>query len=380
MKLYQLNPICAINASNDFETYYRKSWIFDFSQKIKLYYPYMIIENHFLHPRLKNKIEFNNNGIKNVIHPATKGRIHHNDVDLFSVSFLHSIKEMKDGILINHKPFTFLSIYLLNELKHKPYIVQTHGEGNPSLACSILRHNYRLKIMKYFEPRIIACVDYYLAGSIYEREFLRERYNNIKIRLFKGGIDFNSFKPKISKDNKKITLLYVGKFYKAKGVHILIDAYLKLKEKYQMDLMCIGGSENDELYNFVKANANICICRIEADKLRRFYEKADIYIMPTPKEDRVMILGGIGTAPIEAMAHNIPVITNNLVHFPDPTKIKVIGSLGEPDYILAIENVINTLGDFNSVRDEAIKYYDDEVVVSEYVEICKEISQKYKLS
>ncbi len=379
MKIYQINPVCPINADDDLEKFFTAGWAYEFSIKILKYYPLIIIENHFLHPNIKKKIIINKNGINNVLHPTLKGKLHYNDVDVFSVSLYRDIQQFDQaGVIINHRPFTFMSMYCNHLFNSRPYVVQTHGEGIPSLAKKYLGKNIRNSILSILEKYSMSKIDFYLAGSVIERDYIRKCYPHINVELFKGGICFNEFvKSDTAPSSSEIKILYIGKFYRAKGVDLLIEAVKELKQIYPIKLICIGGEKSDELYDIVLENADIISTRTNKEKVCAMLNIADIYVLPTPQGGKVMNLGGIGTAPIEAMAYNVPVVSNNLIHFPNPSQIPNIGSMGIPNYTIAIRSIIEHRHAYKNIREIAKNLFDDEIVISNLINYCKIAHEKY---
>ena len=89
-----------------------------------------------------------------------------------------------------------------------------------------------------------------------------------------GGSFFNIEKI----NNNRISILYVGSFYRYKGVDIILDAFEKLKKDYNISLTCVGGSPSDELYEKVNEKATRTVDRIPQEELLDFFEK-QIYVL-----------------------------------------------------------------------------------------------------
>ena len=380
MKLYQLNPVCNKNAGNlSVDEYSKGGWLNSFSEGLHSYYPSLIIENHYLHPGIHEKFILLRDGFTDVIHPCIKGKLHEKDFDIYSRSFLNYIKGIDDGVIVNHRPFTFMSLYLSGYMRHKPYIIQTHGEGTPAMSHFFDR-NIRTFILHKLSRELLAPVKHYLAGSKFEVDSLSNEMSFTKT-LFKGGIDFSKYKPfdkesEIRKFivNGKVNLVYVGKFYRSKGVSDLLQTYSKLKEKNSnISLVCIGGSTSDELFDKVNQTADYVFTRISNSAMIEILRECDIYILPTQNMGKVYQCGGIGTSPIEAMALGIPVISNNLIHFQNLNDIGSVGVIPGDNYFKAILDVMNDLSSYNNVRAISQTYYDNKTVFENYLNVAKSV-------
>ena len=109
------------------------------------------------------------------------------------------------------------------------------------------------------------------------------------------------------KNNKKVSLIYVGEFTKNKNIDVSINAVRKLKELgYNVNFIIVGG-RGDYEYKIKKlAKINQDIIEIydrieEKEKLLNMYRKSDIFIMPSRYESFGLVYG-------EAMSQGVPVI------------------------------------------------------------------------
>lgn len=94
------------------------------------------------------------------------------------------------------------------------------------------------------------------------------------------------------KNKDKILILYAGRLLKDKGLLLLIEAYEKLKEKYNNIELIVAG--DGPLYNEIKKHINIKLTgKLEYDELMKLYQKAHIFVNPSYSE-------GMPTAVLEA--------------------------------------------------------------------------------
>ena len=103
---------------------------------------------------------------------------------------------------------------------------------------------------------------------------------NIQGDIWGPGVEDHFFNIDKKINNNRISILYVGSFYRYKGVDIILDAFEKLgkKKDYNISLTCVGGSPSDELYEKVNEKATRTVDRIPQEELLDFFEK-QIYML-----------------------------------------------------------------------------------------------------
>ncbi len=157
-----------------------------------------------------------------------------------------------------------------------------------------------------------------------------------------NAVDLNEFK-KVSIDkniwqrefniNKKV-ILYVGHFYKWKGVYTLLDASYKIDNP----VILIGGTKEDQIKirKYIKNNKIINVyirSFIPHSKIIKYIKSADVLVLPnTSKEER----SAKYTTPIklfEYMASGVPIVASQLDSFKYFLKDHLSAILFKPDNI-----------------------------------------------
>lgn len=108
-------------------------------------------------------------------------------------------------------------------------------------------------------------------------------------------------------------LLYVGQVKKIKGIDILIEALALLrKEGTRAKLLIAGGAtsrQDEEFFQELKEKARGLDVEflgwVEHEKLPEFYERADIFVLPSLSEAWGMVVA-------EAMAAGLPVVASDV--------------------------------------------------------------------
>jgi len=111
-------------------------------------------------------------------------------------------------------------------------------------------------------------------------------------------------------------LLIVGASYLNKNVDRALEAYSKVKNKINHDLVIVGGRKN--YINFLKKKAKalgidkntIFLGYVSLNNLSTLYSKADALLFPSLYE-------GFGIPPLEAMSCGCPVVASNTSSLPE---------------------------------------------------------------
>lgn len=229
-------------------------------------------------------------------------------------------------------------------------------------------------------------IDYYFSSSIVEVDIMSSKWKIKKVAHFLDGIDYDKFIPadkhtskkKLNIPEDKNVLLYIGRFYALKGVDVILKSYQILRKEYNLKLILVGGNKNDEFYDqLIKTDAMV-IERIPEGKLMLYLRASDIYLMlPTV---RVIKFGGLGEAPIEALACNVPVVSPNLIHFPGtPAEREGVGLIpkDKDDVVDCIRTILDNPQKFARCREISRKYFDINKTIDLILNKYKELFSKY---
>ncbi len=210
---------------------------------------------------------------------------------------------------------------VLSEFPAYKVTIQYHGYGQPWW----LNWAERLLITP-IEKRHFPHVYHFFVHIKQRIHYLTEvlKIDTSKISFQNNGIDFDRFKPldkkscrrKLNLAERTFIILYVGAMVKTKGVDKIIKAYKILKKKHDnVYLLFVGATKTDPLYYQAKKTADQVIELTDNKNLPLFYNAADVYVFFGNR--KTIDYAGVGTAPTEAMACNLNVISTNLIHLPD---------------------------------------------------------------
>lgn len=214
-------------------------------------------------------------------------------------------------------PIGVAAMYLAQKYQ-KPYIVTTHGMD--FYRCFPKGHvvsrglPYKPKEMELVSSVMesanqVICVSPKFASDV-EAEFPKARItvleNSYDKKLFKPD-DKQEIRKKLALPTDRKIILSVGNFIKEKGHIFLIEALGILVNNYpDILLILIGEGELKEKYlDLIRkkklSNNFMNFAKMSQQKLAKFYQAADIFVMPSINES-------FGLTLVEAMACGLPAV------------------------------------------------------------------------
>ena len=146
-------------------------------------------------------------------------------------------------------------------------------------------------------------------NSVGLRDLAYQTAANQPIQVIPNGVDCNEFTPAAKKSpDGTLQILCVSRLIERKGINYLIDAMAHLqKAGINCQLQIVGeGNLLQDLKNQVSElglnNRVELVGRLKHDELPGYYQKADIFILPSKNE-------GMSNTVLEAMAAGLPIIT-----------------------------------------------------------------------
>lgn len=271
----------------------------------------------------------------------------------------------RDYQLVIHRNsiFDWPFVWGISLLFPKARIIISHHGGRPKPANSL-----RGRISRLLQNRALQKADTltYLRAEIRNWALSLKRPPNVC--FLPVGADFSVFKPddkqacrqRLGLDPGKIYAVYVGRFYRLKGVDHILDVYSELQSE-GLEILLVGGLPDDELYSQIKSSG----CRfwgfVDWDLLRVIYSAADFYLHPAFSEK----FGGIDVSWMECLACDRPVLTSMFVELDfDYTDLGL--SLDSPaDIIPKTRIMMGSHQDFTKCRGMAMRYLDGNTAIAD---------------
>jgi len=141
------------------------------------------------------------------------------------------------------------------------------------------------------------------------KNLAQRTFDRINIQVIYNGVDADKFKPVIN-ENSNLTILFVGRLIKRKGIKYLLRAFKEVHDEYKScELTIVGeGPKRKYLENLCKqmnieSGVNF-LGGIKYKDIANVYKKASIVVLPSLEES-------LGNVTLEAMASGLPLITTN---------------------------------------------------------------------
>lgn len=334
-----------------------------------------------------------------IVHPVKIDRQINILSNISSIKHMIKImKEVKPDIVHVHTPIASVLGRIAAKLANvKDVIYTAHGfyfhENMPSKKYKLF-FNIEKWTGRLFTDFIFTQSeeDYILAKS---HNFLSRKKNNNYLHI-SNGIDIterfniknfdieqkNHINKTLDISENSVTLAFIGRLVKEKGILDLIRAFDIVSEQYEVNLIVMGSppkSERDQsLSDLIKGNKRKNVHFLGSVKnVEDYLYASDIFILPSYRE-------GMPRSIIEAMALENAIIATNirgsreevidnhngfLVNLSSPEEIaeKIITLINEKELLRKMK-----ISSFN----DAIKKYDEEEVVRKQINIFKKVSNQ----
>ncbi len=140
--------------------------------------------------------------------------------------------------------------------------------------------------------------------------------NKKKVILIRYGMEVkDNLEIKEFKKNDELTFGYIGRFYKGKGIHLLLKAFDSFHKTFPKHKLIFKGDGPLLSYikKYIQANSlTHCIAILPPElDINKIFNEIDILIFPTEIQE------GMGLILIEAMANNISIIKSHFINDDD---------------------------------------------------------------
>ena len=243
----------------------------------------------------------------------------------FSPHIFRTLLKIRDDYdLIHAHCHLFLSTImasLVRRIGSPPLIITTHGIMSASAPDW-----FNLLYMKTIGKWTLKSADRVICYTEMEKDKLANmlKIDSEKISVIPNGVDTDLFRPdpnnnKQSNQSNAITILWVGRFVRGKGVEYLIQAAkILVKAVPDLKILLVGDGPSKgkikgliEKFNLKK---NVIIKEnVPNENMPEVYQKSDIFVLPSLNE-------GVPKTLLEAMACGIPVIISEFPHLEELIK------------------------------------------------------------
>jgi len=254
----------------------------------------------------------------------------------------------------------------------------------------------------YFKPKFIRYLFYKMADRyVSKSEVITDIFQKSEIPMKKVvqipySVDVTRFKPVDSLKKKElrnklniwkdgIIILFVGGINERKGVHLLVDAFIKIEKKYPgLRLLIVGPTyKYDPKYicaikDKIKATAlgdKICLSGNNVNNVEEYMQCSEIFVLPSRQE-------GFPISIIEAMSSGLAVIGSDISEISRAQIVNGIDGyvfpVGDVEGLTStIEKLIFDKENYQKIvieaRKKAIANWSTEIVDSKYKELYHSI-------
>jgi len=232
------------------------------------------------------------------------------------------------------------------QLPNVKTVVTLQGDD---IFLDYIPEKYRLQSIEQIK-RLAESIDGFIVHSQYYADYMGERLGipPEKIHRVKLGIDHEGFAPNSAEPTERKRIGYLARLTPEKGFHILVDAFVRLREmRDDVDLTLAGwvGSEHkafsDEQFAKLDAaglgTAYQYSGVISREEKISFLQSIDVFTVPTTYREPK------GRFALEAMASGLPVVFPDHGAFPEIINESGCGILVRPDDPQHLAETLNNL-------------------------------------
>jgi glycosyltransferase involved in cell wall biosynthesis len=255
---------------------------------------------------------YDNSIIKNVLKSENPDIVHIHNFKGFSISSFAAAKSLNIPLVFTAHDYSLICMRA-NLLNSSGEICET-----PAIMCKI--YNKILKELVNNKPDLLISPSQFVIDKLQTNGIFRD----VKSQKVPLGIELKD-NPEYKKDYSKIDILYAGNLGEHKGVHILINAFKRIKND-NARLNIIGKGICEEKLKIIVENDNRVQFHgfMEGKELLKMYENANLTVVPSIWYDNSpMVI-------IESFSCGTPVIASRIGGIPELIEDGFNGYLFEP--------------------------------------------------
>lgn len=257
-------------------------------------------------------------------------------------------KDNQIGVILCHSNSPIAITHALFVKKYIPQIkviMYLHGA-----AENIIPHGIKYLYHRHFVNKMKDAADSIVAISKYVNKSCVDQFdlNPLKVHTVYNGVDCNLYVPGNHNPGNCMELIYVGRLFPAKGVHILIDAIAKMDDpsKVRLTVVGIGPSLNELKKQVQNAERPIDVKFLGARMdIQELLNTADFFVHPA------ILNEGFGITLIEAMACGVPCIAFNKGAIPEIIDSGRNGFIVQSDCAEALAAQLNACVSFIGTKE-----------------------------
>jgi glycosyltransferase involved in cell wall biosynthesis len=274
----------------------------------------------------------------------------------------------------------------LGQALGSPVCCTLQGEA---LFLEGLSEPYRSRALALIRSQV-PHVDRFIAVSDFEARFMTG-YLAIpasRVTVVPLGVDVDQFKMPDTRDTKEFTVGYLGRIAPEKGLHLLADAFVKLRKTTQARLEAAGylaAANKGYLAGVQRSLAAAGVAgdfvyhgEVDRDAKLRFLQRLDVLSMPATYDEPK------GFPLLEAMASGVPVVQPRRGAFVEILEQTGGGLLVEPDDAESLAAGLRRLATDRALgrqlgqrgREGVRRHYTTEAATAKLVAVYEQVTEK----
>lgn len=250
-------------------------------------------------------------------------------------------KQNNVDVVICHtgSPVTrFAYIYCQKHYKKAKYLLYLHANAHDGIYRNKLKQFITSKLTK--KAHQISSTTVAISNTVKNSYIQVYDFDNSKCKTIYNGINLDKFySNKIEKQDDCFNIIFVGRLFAAKGIHLLVNAIAKLPKDIKINVKIVGkdqGGYGEQCKNNAKQLGIENIVEFTGPKLNvpELLAESDLFVHPAICEE------GFGIAVVEAMASYIPCIAFNKGAMPEIIDNDINGYLVDDEKSQALSDAI----------------------------------------
>ncbi|MHA1252418.1 MAG: glycosyltransferase family 4 protein [Candidatus Helarchaeota archaeon] len=299
--------------------------------------------------------------------------LRHINISKFVINYLLPFRLLScrpDIFIMGEVPWNVVSLFitfLYAKILRKPIIIWCGNILETSSSVNLYINSFFKKMiiefyrtfLRMYRIFLYRFTTVFIAYSKKSELFLRY-YNIRKDKIFTGIqimpkelIPKANIKKSETKFRNKRVILYLGYFFKEKGVDLLIKAFKELNNPDYVLIIAGSGKEENNLKLLAENCSNIYfVGYVEGEEKAKYYSIADLFVLPTYRDTWAY---GVN----EAMYYGLPIIITDAAAASEIVKEENNGIVIKSGDINSLKNAITRiLNDdnlYNEMRNNSIK-------------------------
>jgi len=270
---------------------------------------------------------YDNSIITKILKTENPDIVHIHNFKGLSISSFASAKKLNIPIVFTAHDYSLICM--------RANLLNSSGKicENPAALCKVYNHIQKQLVKN--KPDLLVSPSQFVIDKLTSNGL----FENVKHKKIPLGIELNR-NQKVEKNYSPVDILYAGNLGEHKGVHILLNAFMQIKND-NIRLHIVGKGDCEEKLKIMVKNDNRIIFHgfLEGKKLSQMYERANLTVVPSIWYDNSpMVI-------YESFSCRTPVIGSKIGGIPELIEDGFNGYLFEAGNVNELQQLLENLID-----------------------------------